>query len=166
MRYVKNQKGWLIVDALLAMVVLSVALAGIMISYTQISKHTQATKNYNQAVMIARQAVENSRQYNNERPGDPTAGFTPPQIKDGLDDIIEKINENNAKTENKKFTLACRYDGLKIDDSAIKGATITDTTAAKLLPAKFIVTWDEPAFKKGNVIPKRTIEIIDYYYTK
>lgn len=54
----RNQKGWILVDSLIGMILLSVALLAILGTFTQYVSTTSTTRNNNNAVRIAQQISE------------------------------------------------------------------------------------------------------------
>ena len=57
------QEGWTIIDALIAILVIVVALTTLLSAYIQGEKNTIANRNYNNAVYIAQQSLEELKQY-------------------------------------------------------------------------------------------------------
>ncbi|VBB08136.1 Hypothetical protein LUCI_3401 [Lucifera butyrica] len=60
---VKSQKGFLLIDVLIAMVILGSAIMAMSYAYAQYVKEAAAAKNYNQAVYLAKSLLEDMKQY-------------------------------------------------------------------------------------------------------
>ena len=56
-----NQRGWLLVDALIASVLLSIAIVGIIKVFSYTTTTSSYHEHYNEALMIAKTEVENLR---------------------------------------------------------------------------------------------------------
>jgi len=56
--FLKSQKGFIFIDALVGMVILSVALTALAVAYRQTTITTVAARDYNNAVYLAQQAAE------------------------------------------------------------------------------------------------------------
>jgi len=56
--FLKSQKGFIFIDALVGMVILSVALLALAAAYRQATITTVAAREYNNAVYVAQQAAE------------------------------------------------------------------------------------------------------------
>lgn len=54
----KKKEGWIFIDCLLAMVILSIALTALISAFTQTTKATSVSNNYNQAMFLAQQTIE------------------------------------------------------------------------------------------------------------
>jgi Tfp pilus assembly protein PilV len=57
-KLVKSQKGWLLIDSLIALVILSTAIVALISAYTAAIKTTNAATARAQATYLAQQAVE------------------------------------------------------------------------------------------------------------
>ena len=55
----KSEKGWILVDSLVGMVVLSTAVIALLLAFTQATKGTVASMNRTQATYLAQQTLEN-----------------------------------------------------------------------------------------------------------
>ena len=58
---ISNQKGWLLVDALIASVLLSIAIVGIIKVFSYTTTTSSYNEHYNEALMIAKTEIENFR---------------------------------------------------------------------------------------------------------
>lgn len=59
MRFLKkNEKGFIFIDALIGMVILTIALTALAVAYRQLTVTTVAARDYNNAVYLAQQAAE------------------------------------------------------------------------------------------------------------
>lgn len=56
--FLKGQAGFIFIDALVGMVILTVALTALAVAYRQATITTVAARNYNNAVYLAQEAVE------------------------------------------------------------------------------------------------------------
>ena len=56
--FFKSQKGFIFIDALVGMIILSVALTALAVAYRQTTITTVAARDYNNAVYLAQQAAE------------------------------------------------------------------------------------------------------------
>lgn len=59
----KQQQGWLLMDSLIAIIIILVALTAILGLYTQTSSNNTANRNYNTAVYLAQDCLENLKKY-------------------------------------------------------------------------------------------------------
>ena len=64
---ISNQKGWLLVDALIASVLLSIAIVGIIKVFSYTTTTSSYNEHYNEALMIAKTEIENFRLSDNTR---------------------------------------------------------------------------------------------------
>lgn len=111
-----SQKGWVFIDALIGMVILSVALTVILMAFTQNTKTTSATKNYNEAVIIAQQTLEELK------------------LQDGV-----------TTTSNVFITAPPDILRNGVSFSIITSSqTVSETLDNKLIPIRATVTWTEP----------------------
>lgn len=55
----KSQEGWILVDSLLGVIILSTAVIALLLAFTQTTKGTVASTNRTQATYLAQQALEN-----------------------------------------------------------------------------------------------------------
>ena len=60
-----SEKGWLLVDSLVGMVILTTAILALASTYIMSSKNNVYAKNYGQALAIAQTYVENHKSVNN-----------------------------------------------------------------------------------------------------
>ncbi|MEN6412385.1 MAG: type II secretion system protein [Veillonellales bacterium] len=73
----KNQRGWLYLDALIGMILVSIACVAIMAAYTQSTKATGVASNRATAVSIAEQVLESYKQYDGGTVSPPTSYTSP-----------------------------------------------------------------------------------------
>jgi len=113
--FFKSQKGFIFIDALVGMVILIIALTAIISAFTQTTKATSVSTNYNQAMFLAQQTIEDIK------------------IQDGgsqinLSSITSPVSRNNVA-----FTITAT------------NISVTDATLdAKVKPVQVTVTWNDP----------------------
>lgn len=118
-----NQRGWVLIDSLLGVLIISVACTAVMLAYTQSTKATGLAANRAMAISMAQRILEGFKSYD----GGTT---TPPTTIDPLD---PKYNfDPNYKIEISKPTV-----------SAISGNS-------KIIPVQVTVSW--PASNPTNSI--------------
>ena len=55
----QSQKGWILIDSVIGMVILSIAIIALVLTFTQATKGTTASTNRTQATYLAQQTLEN-----------------------------------------------------------------------------------------------------------
>ena len=137
-----NQKGWLLIDALIASVLLSIAIIGIVkvFSYTTITSSYH--EHYNEALMIAKTEIENLRLSDNTG----TPPFTTSNADNTLVTTVLSPNRPNfSYTVTKKILNA----------SEVSDASITTNT---LNTIRVTVSWTDISNQN------RSIQLEDYWY--
>lgn len=109
----KNPKGWILIDALIGMVILSVALMALAAVYGQAVKTTAADKNYNYAVYLAQQTLEDLK------------------TQDGTAAIILPADSDVTRDNNMTFHVKTRT------------ISVSETLNAKIVPVQVTVSWTE-----------------------
>ena len=119
---ISNQKGWLLVDALIASVLLSIAIVGIIKVFSYTTTTASYNEHYNEALMIAKTEIENFRLSDN-RLTDSTRLplFTPnSNTNNALVTTVASPNKPNFNyTVTKKILTAT-----EVTDSAITTSTL------------------------------------------
>lgn len=71
MRVGRGQKGFILIDSLVGIIILTVALLAILLTYRQATITAVSVRNYNNAVYIAQQAAEELKRNNGKTEFDP-----------------------------------------------------------------------------------------------
>ena len=116
---ISNQKGWLLVDALIASVLLSIAIVGIIKVFSYTTTTASYNEHYNEALMIAKTEIENFRLSDNRSNDMPL--FTPNSTtNNALVTTVASPNKPNFNyTVTKKILTAT-----EVTDSAITTSTL------------------------------------------
>ena len=116
---ISNQKGWLLVDALIASVLLSIAIVGIIKVFSYTTTTASYNEHYNEALMIAKTEIENFRLSDNRSNDMPL--FTPNSTtNNALVTTVASPNKHNFNyTVTKKIITAT-----EVTDSAITTSTL------------------------------------------
>ena len=116
---ISNQKGWLLVDALIASVLLSIAIVGIIKVFSYTTTTSSYNEHYNEALMIAKTEIENFRLSDNRSNDMPL--FTPNSTtNNALVTTVASPNKPNFNyTVTKKILTAT-----EVTDSAITTSTL------------------------------------------
>ena len=116
---ISNQKGWLLVDALIASVLLSIAIVGIIKVFSYTTTTASYNEHYNEALMIAKTEIENFRLSDNRSTGMPL--FIPNSTtNNALVTTVASPNKPNFNyTVTKKILTAT-----EVTDSAITTSTL------------------------------------------
>ena len=116
---ISNQKGWLLVDALIASVLLSIAIVGIIKVFSYTTTTASYNELYNEALMIAKTEIENFRLSDNRSTGMPL--FIPNSTtNNALVTTVASPNKPNFNyTVTKKILTAT-----EVTDSAITTSTL------------------------------------------
>ena len=114
---ISNQKGWLLVDALIASVLLSIAIVGIIKVFSYTTTTASYNEHYNEALMIAKTEIENFRLSDNTRLPLFTTNST---TNNALVTTVASPNKPNFNyTVTKKILTAT-----EVTDSAITTSTL------------------------------------------
>ena len=113
MRHLFNQKGWLLVDVLIATALISIALVSIVNAYGYLPKVSNYNQRYNEALMLAKTEMETLRLKDNTS----ASSFSLPADK--------TVTSNN----NANFTYSVSF------------TTINPTTT--LRPIRISVSWTD-----------------------
>ena len=116
---ISNQKGWLLVDALIASVLLSIAIVGIIKVFSYTTTTASYNEHYNEALMIAKTEIETLRLSDNRSNDMPL--FTPNSTtNNALVTTVASPNKPNFNyTVTKKILTAT-----EVTDSAITTSTL------------------------------------------
>lgn len=116
---ISNQKGWLLVDALIASVLLSIAIVVIIKVFSYTTTTASYNEHYNEALMIAKTEIENFRLSDNRSNDMPL--FTPNSTtNNALVTTVASPNKPNFNyTVTKKILTAT-----EVTDSAITTSTL------------------------------------------
>lgn len=107
--------GWVLVDSLVGIVIITVALTALIGAYTQATKANVFNRNYNNAVYIAKRGLEDLKQYEG------TSAIT--SLPESVTSPPEAVVDNVA------FTV-------KIEPAEASGLD------ARINPYRVIVSWD------------------------
>ena len=116
---ISNQKGWLLVDALIASVLLSIAIVGIIKVFSYTTTTASYNEHYNEALMIAKTEIENFRLSDNRSNDMPL--FTPNSTtNNALVTTVASPNKPNFNyTVTKKILTTT-----EVTDSALTTSTL------------------------------------------
>ena len=116
---ISNQKGWFLVDALIASVLLSIAIVGIIKVFSYTTTTASYNEHYNEALMIAKTEIENFRLSDNRSNDMPL--FTPNSTtNNALVTTVASPNKPNFNyTVTKKILTTT-----EVTDSAITTSTL------------------------------------------
>ena len=116
---ISNQKGWLLVDALIASVLLSIAIVGIIKVFSYTTTTASYNEHYNEALMIAKTEIENFRLSDNRSNDMPL--FTPSSTTNNalVTTVASPHKPNFNYTVTKKILTAT-----EVTDSAITTSTL------------------------------------------
>lgn len=134
----KGQQGWILVDALIGMVILSVALLAMMIMYRQATIGNTATRDYDAAVYIAQQHLENIKRFD-----------------------AQPLQDGNLVPDDFTNPPADTVNGIVFITTIAPVAT-TENLDNHLRPYQATVTWTD---RTVNPPTQRQIEIAAYYYS-
>ena len=118
----KNNRGWILVDAMFGIVIISFVVLALMASYIQTTKSTSYSDKATQATYIAQRGLESLKKYD--------GGITAPVLP--------------ATTTSGIFTITYQQDAITKQLSHI--------AALNIAPVRIIVTWPEPNTQKTNTI--------------
>lgn len=129
-----NQKGWIYIDALVGLIVLSVGLLALTIAFRQSTITGTRNTNYDQAVYIAEQTVEEFRRNDGRQIANADFSLTTPQTFRGI--------------------------VYNIEGTPIAVNNITELiTNHLILPYRVTVSWTDNA--TNNI---HSVQLISYYY--
>ncbi|MDF2633619.1 MAG: hypothetical protein K0R78_493 [Pelosinus sp.] len=83
----RGQKGFILMDSLVGIIILTVALLAILLTYSQATITAVSARNYNNAVYLAQQTVEELKRNNGRTEFDPSVG--PPVTIKGIQYTID-----------------------------------------------------------------------------
>ncbi len=135
---VNGQQGWIFVDALIGMVILAVALAAMMIMYRQATIANTTSRDYDAAVYIAQQHLENIKRFDAQ------------PLQDGK---LVSVNFTNPSAETVNGTVFT---------TTIAPVATTEDLDNHLHPYQATVTWMD---RTANPPTQRQIRIVAYYYS-
>ncbi|MBP2627310.1 MAG: hypothetical protein H6Q68_2021 [Firmicutes bacterium] len=138
--YHKNMSGWIFIESLIGIVIVSVALTAIVLSYTQLTKTTVYTTNRTQATYIAQQTIENFKFNDGKTVGTAANGKIYPDFS--LEST--SVNPDNGITYSIEIKQNLPYTSL-------------DNTT--IYPIQTIVTWKDASSSNIN-----SVNLISYYY--
>lgn len=112
---IKNQRGWVLVDCLVGIIIITVALTALIGAYAQATKANIFNRDYNNAVYIAKRSLEDLKQYE----GKPDIKSLPEHVTSPPDTVINNV----------AFTI-------RIDSAEAAGLD------AKINPYRATVSWN------------------------
>ncbi len=135
----KNQKGFTLIDALIALSIISVAFISILTMYGQATKATTSNKIINNALFIAQQTLEDLKRYDGMATitALPSNATDPPPIT--MDGISYTIQVTPLVVSNPDFPL----------DNRIR-------------PYQATVSWTDYSVSPAT---ERSIQLTSYYYS-
>ena len=140
LRFSKQQRlrrnGWVLVDALFGMVILSIALTAFGLLYRQVSIGNTSNRTYTNAVYIAQSVLEDIKQYD----GTATIRALP----------VASLNHTETR-DNVVYTVV------------VSAQTVTASGFDKdhIYPYKAVVSWTDNALMPSA---QRSIQVSAYYY--
>lgn len=140
----KNQGGWILMDVLAGTVIVAVALTALLAMYTQAGKNTVANREYNNAVYVAQQSLEDLKQFN----GTSTTRT----------DLKNETDARNAQSQAKPISADgvnyyVKYNGPLNIPSA--------SPTAQIYPYRVTVSWTDNSV---NPPAQGSIQAVAYYY--
>lgn len=112
MRVGRGQKGFILIDSLVGIIILTVALLAILLTYRQATITAVSARNYNNAVYLAQQTVEELKKNNGKTEFDPFVE-SPVTIK-GIQYTIKltqlTITEVQANTNLRQYKVTVAWD--------------------------------------------------------
>lgn len=108
----RGQKGFILIDSLVGIIILTVALLAILLTYRQATITAVSARNYNNAVYLAQQTVEELKKNNGKTEFDPFVE-SPVTIK-GIQYTIKltqlTITEVQANTNLRQYKVTVAWD--------------------------------------------------------
>ncbi|VBB09177.1 Hypothetical protein LUCI_4463 [Lucifera butyrica] len=114
---VKSQKGFLLIDVLIGMLILTIALVSLAYAYTQSVRTSMGSRNYNQAVYLAQKTLEGLKTQ------DGSNAFSLPAS-------IAPITSNGVQ-----YTISLSENG----------GSMSEPLDANVIPVQVTVKWSEPS---------------------
>lgn len=115
-----NSRGWVLIDSLFAIVILSVGIAAVLGAFTQTSKSASFSDKATQAAYLAQQGLERLKYYD----GKTVAPTIPASTTSGI------------------FTISFEH------DTATKA--LSPASDLNITPVKVTVNWTDPAFNNAT----------------
>lgn len=140
MTMARNERGWVLIDALIGLVVVSIALTALAVAYRQSAAVTISSSNQARAVYVAQQAVEELKHHDNKT----KSGEWPASIAG-----------YTVSIDNTAFTVSYAMESV----AEINGI-VTAAVRDRIKPVRVTVSWTEPG--AGAV----QIQVVGYYYMK
>lgn len=123
-----SQGGWILIDIIIGILILGVALTALAMAFRQSTITGMAARNYNQAVYIAEQKIENLRKNDGKKATDSTIDWGPQ---------TETIPAKNGLPQFKVIT---------------NPLTVTEAIKSTYVrPFRITVTWQESSAKQIQV---------------
>lgn len=136
MAVARNERGWVLIDALIGLVIVSIALTALAVAYRQSAVVTISSSNQARAVYVAQQAVEELKRYDGTNQAQ-FAGY------------VTALN------------IVKQVDGVTFTATAAEFADPeVAALAPRVRPVRFRVEWTEPG------AGARFINVVSYYYFK
>jgi Tfp pilus assembly protein PilV len=132
--WIRNQKGFIFIDAMVALVLLGSMLIAIAAAYQYVARNTITNERYNQALALAKREVENLRL------GDGAAYVAP--------------TPSTTTIQNTKYNITVD-DAITVPDIAVYNDPAHPN---RLRPVRFTVTWQDVQNQDS------TIELVGYHY--
>lgn len=137
-----NERGWVLIDALIGLVIVSIALTALAMAYRQSAVVTVSASNQARAVYVAQQAVEELKPNDNNTKSADWPGAIPAPYD---------VTVNNV-------TFRVTYSTESVTE--VNGIVNT-AVRERIKPLRVTVSWTEPA--SGTAA---SIQTVGYYYMK
>ena len=154
-KFIKNRKGFLLVDGMVAVLVVAIGLAALAYLYTNGIGTMHKSDTREKAVQVAADWTEVIKQYETKRLKTDkdalTSTFTEADLSTYLDTTLPKDKSNAVKTTTDNETFAIKSEILTTYGTNFKNNN------AYLVPVKVTVTWNSPEAQSYSVITYVTI---------
>lgn len=132
----KNQQGWILLDSLIGIVILSVAILAIAANFMETTKGTLATDNQTKAAYLAHEQLSRLKIYDGQKQDRNSAVW---------------MTTTNLPAEQNHSTV------FTVETSVLPADEIPADLNTDVIPVKAVVTWNEST---GT----RQLQIVTYYY--
>lgn len=135
-KLIKSEKGWILIDSIAGMIILSTAVIALLLAFTQATKGTIASTNRTQATYLAQQTLENLK------------------AQDGKSIIYETVALPADKDTVNKYTIV-------ISTPPVSAITADANQLSKYLkPYQVTVTWSDTSGGPAN----KNVTMVGYCY--
>ncbi|WP_378956353.1 hypothetical protein [Pelosinus sp. sgz500959] len=133
-----HQKGFILIDSLVGMVVLSMALLGLAAIFMQSTKGTVATDNQNKAAYIANEQLSRLKVHDGQKQDRNSTVWA----------TTKTVSQSNGTSNGMTFTVITEV---------VPAEDVPADLHADTIPVRATVNWSEPTGTKQ-------LEFITYYY--